>query len=275
VIESHKEGTPMEDLLVMRREEGRVAVLSLHRPGALNAWDRSMAAQLTSHLSRIDEEPSIKACILTGDGPKSFCAGAFLKGGAAHAPATMEELLRDARPRRAPGYIDQVLAFRKPLITAVNGYAIGAGLLLSLCSDIVIASSTAQFKMGQLPHGLMPTHAGVARLAQWVGRGRAMEITLSGRFVAADEAERIGLVSRVVPPEQLMSAALEVAEQIAALPELAVALTKESMLAAMEDGTLRAAATSDLYRFMGLTASTPAVPEADAQGASPDRSEAV
>lgn len=145
-----------------------------------------------------------------------------------------------------------MLGFPKPLICAVNGYAIGIGFQMQLCCDIIVASSTARFQLPQVQLGIMPAYGGAPRLAQWVGRGKATEIALTGRFVDAAEAERIGLAAAVHPSAELMDRTMELAGQIAEASELSVALTKQSMHAAQEDGSLRMASAGDAYRFMNL-----------------------
>lgn len=248
----------MAEDLVIRRDDGPVATLSLNRPGLYNAWGMDMADQLVDMLRALDGDPVIKACILTGEGDKAFCSGANLQDESTHMIPSVEEHLGSMRVWSQPNFFHDILGFRKPLVCAVNGYAVGAGFLVPICCDVILASTNAKFKMPQTSLGILPAYGGTARLAQWIGRGRAMEIALSGRTVAADEAERIGLVSRVVEPSELLPAAQEFAAAVASQPELAVALTKESALLAMEQGSLQDASTMDLYRFtaLSLTADT-------------------
>ena len=238
--------------LVIRRDEAPLTLLTLNRPDMHNAFDIAMGDALAEHLRDVDEDPGIRVCILAGEGDTAFTSGANLQDPSAHAAVSVEEALRSQRTRKRPSFFDDILAFRKPIICAVNGHAIGAGLLIPLCCDIVLASTTAKFKMTQTRLGVIPSFAGTARLAQWVGRGRAMEIALSGRSVQAEEAERIGLVSRVVPPNELLLVARQMASQLAQQSELALALAKESFLQVMEDSMLHEAARTDLYRLLTL-----------------------
>jgi enoyl-CoA hydratase/carnithine racemase len=236
--------------VVERDDKGSIATLALNRP-EYNSWGADMASRLVGLLRDVDADKNIRVCILTGVGDKAFSSGANLKDESTHKIASVEDFLSRMRPMSDPIFFKDILTFRKPLICAVNGYAIGAGFQIALCCDVIFASSTAMFKLPQVSLGLLPAYGATARLAQWIGRGRAMEIALSGRFVDALEAERIGLVSRAVSPELLVATVNAFAGAVAGQPELSVALTKESLVTGMEDG-LRGGALTDLYRFVAL-----------------------
>lgn len=237
---------------VTRDDHGRVAVLTMNRPERLNAFNATVAEQLVGHLGEIRTDEAVGAVVLTGAGRRAFCAGADLQDAATHAVDSVEEHLAELEVRSAARFFTALLEFPKPLICAVHGYAVGVGFQLQLCCDVIVAATTARFQLPQVRLGIMPAYGGAPRLAQWVGRGRAAEIALSGRFVEVDEAERIGLVAAVHPPEELLSQAVELGEAIAAASPLSLQLTKESLRGALEAGPLAAASATDTYRFMSL-----------------------
>jgi enoyl-CoA hydratase/carnithine racemase len=140
--------------------------------------------------------------------------------------------------------------FAKPLVAAVNGYAVGIGCIVTYCCDLIVASERAEWRLPQVALGILPAQGGTVRLARWVGRGQAMKVAM-GFPLKAEEAYRIGLAQWLVPHDELMAKAMEVAEHVAGLPPLAARLAKEAVAFGM-DGTLREAANADLYRFMAL-----------------------
>lgn len=237
---------------VLREDHGSVRLLVLNRPESYNAWGEDMAAALGRELCTADEDEDVRCCVLTGSGEKAFSSGANLKDPRTHMTPSADEALAAMRPASAPMFFEDLLTFRKPLISAVNGYAIGAGFLLTLCTDIIIAAENAVFALPQASLGIMPAYGGAVRLAQWVGRGRAMDIALTGRRVDATEARDIGIASQVVPVSELRAASLDLAGRLAGLPPLGAALTKESLNRAMEEGALKATSITDLYRFLAL-----------------------
>ena len=141
--------------------------------------------------------------------------------------------------------------FPKPLIGAVNGYAVGIGCIVTFCCDLLVASERAEWRLPQVALGILPAYGGAVRLARWVGRGHAMRITL-GFPLPAEEAHRIGLTQWVVPHGKLMEKALEVAAHLASLPPLAAQLAKESLLRGLDIPNLSDASLVDLYRFAAL-----------------------
>jgi enoyl-CoA hydratase/carnithine racemase len=140
----------------------------------------------------------------------------------------------------------------KPVVAAINGYAVGIGCLITLCCDILLASANAQMGLPQVPLGIIPAYGGAVRLARHVGRAKAMEMTLLGERITAEEAYRVGLVNRVVPQAGLMDAARDYARRLAALPPLAVRMGKESLNKGLDIANLKDAAQADVYRFMLL-----------------------
>ena len=139
----------------------------------------------------------------------------------------------------------------KPIIAAVNGYAIGIGCISSISCDLIVASDRAEWRMPQVRLGILPAHAGVVRLARWVGQGNAMRLAM-GFTLGAAEAHRIGLVQWLVPHETLMNKSMEIAESIASMPPLATRLLKESVNRGMDTPNIGDAALADVYRFMIL-----------------------
>lgn len=207
---------------ILTETRGRVGVIRLNRPSKLNAWTAQMSGEIAEQIHNWNADPGIGAIVLAGEG-RAFCAGADLGGFAQRLetqPATPE-------PRRGGGSITQLLRESKPTVAAIQGYAAGVGLTLVLPCDVRIAADDARLSIRFIKMGLMPELGSTRLLAQIVGLGNATEMCLSGRFVEAEEALRIGLVSRVVPREQLLDAALAKADEIANNPTRAVMMIKE------------------------------------------------
>lgn len=205
-------------------QDGRIATITLDRPEKLNAMDRDMYRDISDRLSEIDRDDSIWVGIVTGAGDRAFTAGADLV--TVHAPAAEADLRwRASRPDR----FDLGLEVQKPLIAAVNGYCLAGGLELALVCDIRLASERAQFGTPEVRWNLLHGF-GAQLLPQIVGLSNAMYLLLTGSFIDAAEAHRIGLVQEVVPHERLMARAHELAEQICANGPVAVRMTKELAL---------------------------------------------
>src|SRR5215468_2480268 len=204
--------------------DGKVAIITLDRPEKLNAMDMEMYEEISLRLREIDEDESIWVGIVTGAGERAFTAGADLVGlhGASEQSAAGWSATRPAR-------FDLGLEVGKPLIAAVNGYCLAGGLELALVCDIRIASERAQFGTPEVRWNLLHGF-GAQLLPQIVGLSNAMYLLLTGRFIDAAEAHRIGLVQEVVPHERLMARAYELAEQICANGPVAVRMTKELAL---------------------------------------------
>jgi enoyl-CoA hydratase/carnithine racemase len=246
-------GTSAASEVVLREDvDGFVAVLRLNRPERLNAWGADMGEALEAHFTDMGRDTNIRAVVLTGSGDHAFSSGADVGNAATHRVTSIGEHLAELRMTGHPAF-EAVLNFTKPLICAVNGYAIGAGFLIALCCDIILVSEKAVFSLPQAQLGILPAYAGLVRLASWVGRGRAMNIGLTGRMVRAQEANEIGLASSIHAPDRLEAAALELARELASYPPLAMKLTKESLNLGLEvGGSTRAAGIADLYRFLVL-----------------------
>ena len=220
--------TPMtyENILVEQR--GAVTLITLNRPKALNALNTSVLAELIRAFAAFDADPEQRCAVLTGS-ERAFAAGADIKEMEAQGFASMYGSNFFA------GW-EKVTATRKPWIAAVAGYALGGGCEVAMMADFIIAADTAQFGQPEIKLGVTPGMGGSQRLTHAVGKAKAMEMCLTGRMMGAEEAERAGLVARVVPADQLLDEALKTAEAIAGMAPLAAVATKEQVNAAFEMG---------------------------------------
>lgn len=235
-----------DEPLVMSSVEGPIAILTLNRPQALNALSPALIDDLIRHLELYDADDSIRAIIITGAG-RAFAAGADIK---AMANATPIDMLTSGMIARWA----RIAAIRKPMIAAVNGYALGGGCELAMMCDIILASETAQFGQPEINIGIIPGAGGTQRLTRALGPYRAMEMVLTGATISAQEAYAYGLVNRVCSPETLLDEARRVAQTIAAKSPLAVQLAKEAVRAAAET-TVREGLAIELRNFYLLFAS--------------------
>ena len=215
-----------ETLLVERR--GAVTLITLNRPQALNALNSRVLADLIAALGAFDADDRQGCAVLTG-GDKAFAAGADIKEMQGQGFADMYASDFFA------GY-ERVTATRKPVIAAVAGYALGGGCELAMMCDFILAADNAKFGQPEIKLGVTPGMGGSQRLPRAVGKAKAMEMCLTGRMMDAEEAERAGLVSRVVPLAELVEDAVKTAATIAAMAPLAVKATKEMIDAAYETG---------------------------------------
>jgi len=236
---------------VAYEKRGAVGLVTLSRPHARNAWGADFNEGLLRHFAAMEEDDEIRCAVLTGDeAGGAFSAGANLKDPQTHTMASAGDFIKSIARRRDRAF--EVLdRFPKPIIGAVNGFAVGIGCIVTFCCDLIVASERAEWRLPQVALGILPAYGGAVRLARWVGRGNAMRLTL-GFPLAAEEAQRIGLAQWVVPHGRLMDKALEVAEHLAALPPLAARLGKESLLRGLDLPNLADAALVDLYRFATL-----------------------
>lgn len=200
-------------------------------------------------LRTIVEDDSIRACVLSGKG-KSFSSGADLDRADSHRIESIGTELADTDS--ISRLFRTLLESPKPIVCGVEGYAIGAGFLLAICCDLIVGGKSAQFSLPQVPLGIMPSYDGLGRLVQWVGRGRALEIGLTGRRLSADEAARIGILCRVCDDGEALQTAFELAKQLAALPPLSVRLARESLHDLFELQQLAATVAADTYRQVCL-----------------------
>ena len=214
---------PYETITVTRH--GRVAVLALNRPEAMNAISMQMRADLRSALEALRHDEEIGAAVLIGNGDKAFSAGMDLREFAkANADMPIAEIKR-FRWQQGEG----IAAFDKPIIAAVNGLAIGGGVELALLCDLVFAADSASFAFGEVKRGLMPGNGGTQRLSRRIGSARALEMILTGRTVDAQEALALGLVEYVVPRSELLDRALALAGQMAANAPVAVRTARSAI----------------------------------------------
>ncbi|MCR6500726.1 enoyl-CoA hydratase [Shinella sp. CPCC 101442] len=213
-----------ETLLVETR--GRVGLITLNRPQALNALNRKLLEELKSVLSGFEADAGIGAIVLTGS-EKAFAAGADIKEMQPYgfADAMMDDL--------AAGW-DEVAACRKPMIAAVSGFALGGGCEVAMMCDFIISSETAKFGQPEITLGIIPGMGGTQRLTRALGKSKAMDLILTGRLMDAAEAERCGLVARVVAPEKLLDEALAAAEKIAGYSLPSTMMAKEAVSRAHE-----------------------------------------
>jgi enoyl-CoA hydratase len=213
-----------------------VCQLTLSRPDALNTLNEALVSELHARLEAVEHDPACRVVVLTGAG-RAFCAGLDLRGyGDDELVAARGKVRRTLeRQREIAGLARRLHELRQPVISAVNGPAAGGGLALALASDIRIASATAVFAVSFIRAGFSGCDIGTSwLLPRIVGTGRAHELMLTGRRVGADEALRIGLVTDLVQPGELMGAALAKADEILLNPPLSVELTKQGMWTALE-----------------------------------------
>jgi enoyl-CoA hydratase len=204
-----------------------VALVTLDRPDVLNALSFDLLDDLADILERLDADPGCRAIVLTGSGTRAFAAGADIRELARQTPVSLLAENRFA-------VWDRIGGVRTPLIAAVRGFALGGGCELALSCDIVIAADDASFGQPEINLGVMPGAGGTQRLTRAIGKARAMDLILTGRTIEAPAAERMGLVSRVVPPADTLDTALSLAATIAAQAPVAVLAAKESIKLAEE-----------------------------------------
>ncbi len=211
---------------IIVEQRGAVTLVTLNRPQALNALNREVEHEISAAFAAYDADPSQRCLVLTGS-EKAFAAGADIK-------EMQQQGFADMYNADWFGGWERVTATRKPWIAAVSGYALGGGCELAMMADFIIAADTAKFGQPEIKLGVTPGMGGSQRLTWAVGKAKAMEMCLTGRMMAAEEAERSGLVVRVVPAPDLVDEALKTAEAIAAMPPIAAMAVKEMVSAAFE-----------------------------------------
>ena len=215
---------------IQTRVEGKAGVITLNRPKQLNAVNDQLMNELGEALAAFDADKAIACAIITGS-EKAFAAGADIGAMASYGFADVYG--QDYITRNW----ERIRSMRKPVIAAVSGFALGGGCELAMMCDIIIAADNARFGQPEIKLGIIPGAGGTQRMPRAIGKAKAMDMVLTGRMMDAQEAERSGLVSRVVPLAKLMEEALAVAAQIGDLPPLALLAAKESVNRAFE-GTL-------------------------------------
>ena len=202
--------------------DDHVCTIKLNRPDALNALNQSVLDEVCTALEEGDANEKVRVSIITGS-EKAFAAGADIKemSELSYVEVASANLFGDAA--------DRLAGIRKPVIAAVSGYALGGGCELAMACDFIIAAETAKFGQPEINLGIMAGLGGTQRLTRFVGKSKSMDMNLTGRFMTAEEAERAGLVSRVVPAKKLMEETMSAAQKIAEKPQIATLSIKESV----------------------------------------------
>ena len=211
---------------ILVEQRGAVTLVTLNRPQALNALNSEVLRELIEVFAAYDADSGQHCLVLTGS-EKAFAAGADIK-------EMQSQGFADMYSANFFGGWEQVTATRKPWIAAVSGYALGGGCEVAMMADFIIAADSAKFGQPEIKLGVTPGMGGSQRMAHAVGKAKAMEMCLTGRMMDAEEAERSGLVARVVPANELLNEAMKTAEAIAAMPPLAAIAVKEMVNAAFE-----------------------------------------
>jgi enoyl-CoA hydratase len=211
---------------ILVEKRGAVTLVTLNRPQALNALNSEVLSDLIDAFAKYDTDDSQRCLVLTGS-EKAFAAGADIKEMSSQGFADMYSSDFFA------GW-EKVTATRKPWIAAVSGYALGGGCEVAMMADFIIAADSAKFGQPEIKLGVTPGMGGSQRIAHAIGKAKAMEMSLTGRMMDAQEAERSGLVAKVVPANELQTEAMKTAEAIAAMPPLAAIAVKEMINAAQE-----------------------------------------
>ncbi len=212
----------MSDELVLLEKTPPLAVITINRPKALNALNSSVLSQLEQTLDQINEDEEVRVVIITGAGEKAFVAGADIAE-----MSKMSPLEGTNFSRYGQLVFKKIQELKKPVIAAVNGYALGGGSELALSCDFAYASENAKFGLPEVTLGIFPGFGGTQRLPRLIGKGRAKELILTGKMISAQEAYEMGIVNKVVPLDKLMEAVKEVAMQIAKNGPIALAVAKD------------------------------------------------
>jgi enoyl-CoA hydratase len=214
-----------QNILIERR--GAVGIATLNRPQALNALNAALVAELASAIDEFEHDDAIGAIVLTGN-DKAFAAGADVKemAGKTYPETYLDDFITDGWER--------VAQCRKPVVAAVAGFALGGGCEIAMMCDIVVAADNARFGQPEITLGTIPGAGGTQRLARFVGKAKAMDLCLTGRMMDAAEAERAGLVSRIVPAADLLTEAVKIAERISEMSRPIAMMVKESVNRAYE-----------------------------------------
>jgi enoyl-CoA hydratase len=210
-----------ELITVEPQHKEHVALVRLNRPKELNALNLQLMGELRDAMKQLDEDGNVRVIVLTGN-EKAFAAGADIKQMAGNSAIDMQRLDQFRT-------WDEIRRTRKPIIAAVSGFALGGGNELAMLCDMIVASETAKFGQPEIKIGVMPGAGGTQRLTRAIGKAKAMELVLTGRMITAEEAERWGLVNKVVPQELYLQEAVKLAQEIAAMAPVAVMLAKEAV----------------------------------------------
>lgn len=219
----------MSEPLILESFDGQVAILQLNRPQVMNALNLAIVDELVDKLKALQDRDDIRCIVLTGN-EKAFAAGGDIEE-----MATIP--LSEIKKKNQFLPWDQIPRFTKPLIAAVQGFALGGGCELAMSCDMIIASDQAQFGQPEVNLGIMPGAGGTQRMTKALGKARAFELLLTGGYLSAKEAHERGLVTKVVPHELVMSEAKKLAHSIAKQPPISVTLIKESIYKALDTPT--------------------------------------
>ncbi|WP_242922659.1 enoyl-CoA hydratase-related protein [Pontibacter liquoris] len=211
----------MDFILVTPQAQPHVALIQLNRPKELNALNLQLMGELRDALKSLDADPEVRVIIITGDA-RAFAAGADIKQMAGKTAIDMLSIDQFAT-------WDQIRKTKKPLIAAVSGFALGGGCELAMTCDMIVASETAMFGQPEIKIGVMPGAGGTQRLTKAIGKAKAMELVLTGKFMTAAEAEKHGLINRIVPVELYLDEAFKLAAEIAQMSPVAAMLAKEAI----------------------------------------------
>ncbi len=210
-----------ENVLIDKR--GRVAIVTVNRPDKLNALNSATRSDILGAFDALEKDEEVRVVVITGAGEKAFIAGADINEFAGMTAVKQRAVMRG---RRA---FDAVEDFPKPVIAMINGFALGGGCELALACDIRIASTRARLGQPEIKLGIIPGGGGTQRLTRLVGEGKAMELTLTGDMISAEEALQLGLVNHVYAPEELEAKTMELANRIAEMSPVALAMAKQSV----------------------------------------------
>ncbi|OQP03302.1 enoyl-CoA hydratase/isomerase family protein [Geobacillus sp. 44B] len=211
---------------IRTRVEDEIAVVELYRPDVLNALNRQMVTEIVSALEAYDRNDGVRVIVLTGSG-RAFAAGADIDEMAGDDPIKLELLNQFAE-------WDRLALIKKPMIAAVNGFALGGGFELALSCDLIVAAETAEFGFPEVNIGVMPGAGGTQRLTKLIGKTKALEWLWTGERMSSKEAHSLGIVNRVVAPELLLEETMRLARKLAAKPPLSLRLIKEAVNKAVD-----------------------------------------
>lgn len=237
----------MYQTLIYKKKEN-IGVLTINRPQRMNAISNELTSELKKFLDEIENDDELRVLVITGAGDKAFVAGADI-----NELVDRDALIGRRVSRQRQEIFSRIENLHVPAIAAVNGYALGGGLELALACSIRVCSDKAQFGAPEVKLGIIPGDGGTQRLPRLVGLGRAMEMILTGDFIDAEEAYRIGLVNKIVPHEELMEKTMELAKKIASRPPLAVRYAKETVNRSLEGSTVSGFALESFLHALSCT----------------------